>query len=662
MKIFFSFLASLCISFAFAAEGDTTIVVAHSKTDMTWYQSYKNWAVFPDGNFNAHKILMEYTLGCATGGCSDWDYTTLVNLWHKTGRLDSNIASIDTISTSPMVIDTTWNVFDEKEAFELAKVITPYGGNLANNWTRTFYFDVTDYYPMMHDSVEIEVFYQGWSSGFSATINFIMIEGTPPRDVYEVNNLYRTKFNYMNSNQVETNHLPERTVNIDAAASQFLVKMAPSGHGFVNSLNCAEFCEKDYYVKVNGTQVAQQAMWRKDCGVNDLWPQAGTWLLDRANWCPGDRVNIYDHDLTGHISGSTANIDVDIESYSYTVPSGEVPANYNMSAQFIQLGNFNHQLDAEISEIISPNDADEYARQNPICQEAVIRIQNKGAQNLTSLTIHYGVEGSLNWKQHNWTGNLAPLETELVFLSMNDQSQWGSLSSGALKFTAFISEANGGQDEVSFNNKLTATFTPTPQFPASLRLDLRTNNAANETHWELIDRNTGSVVSSRDGMSNGTFYRDTFNLQPGCYKLTISDRGEDGLAYFGNNDGNGSAALRNIGGAFFNHTINPNFGTEYSIEFTVGYGISLPENNSLESRINLYPNPSNGNFTVAIAGNGKMEYRYEVIRLDGSLVESGTLNGVDDIKQRISLNGAKGVYLIKINSNKEVVAKRLVIN
>lgn len=662
MKIFLSFLGSLFITFAFAAEGDTTVVAAHNKTDMTWYQSYKNWAVFPGANFSAHKILMEYTLGCATGGCSDWDYTTLVNLWRKTGRLDSNIASIDTISTSPMVIDTTWNVFDEKEAFELAKVITPYGGNLANDWTRTFYFDVTDYYPLMRDSVEIEVFYQGWSSGFSATINFIMIEGTPPRNVHQVNNLYRTKFNYLNSNQVETNHLPARTVNIDPAASQFLVKMAPSGHGFVNSLNCAEFCEKDYYVKVNGAQVAQQAMWRKDCGMNDLWPQAGTWLLDRANWCPGDRVNIYDHDLTSHISGSTAQIDVDIEAYSYTVPSGEVPANYNLSAQFIQLGDFNHQLDAEISEIINPNDADEYARQNPICQEAVIRIKNKGAQNLTNLTVHYGVEGSVTWKQYNWTGNLASLETELVALPMDDQSQWGSLGSGTLKFTAFISEVNGTQDEVTFNNKLTSAFTPTPQFPASMRLDLRTNNAANETHWELVDRSNGKVVSSRDGMSNGTFYRDTFNLQPGCYKLTISDRGEDGLAYFGNNDGNGSAALRNVGGTFFNHTINPNFGTQYSVEFTVGYGISLPEHKALASRVSVYPNPSDGQFRVEIPGNGNMNYQYEILGLDGRIIQSGTLAGSDDISQVIKVEEASGIYLLKIKSAQEVATKRLVIN
>lgn len=662
MKIFASILSVLLCSLAFAAEGDTTLIAAHHKTDMTWYKSYKEWAVFPDSNFTSHKILMEYTLGCASGGCSDWDYTTLVNLWRKTGRLDSTIASIDTVSTSPMVIDTTWNVFDEKEAFELAKVITPYGGGLANTWTRTFYFDVTDYYPLMRDSVEIEVFYQGWSSGFSATINFIMIEGTPPRDVHQINNLYRTKFNYLNSNQVESTYLPERTVNVHHSARQFGARVAPSGHGFVNSLNCAEFCEKDYYVKVNGTPVAQQAMWRNDCGANDLWPQAGTWLLDRANWCPGDRVTSYDHDLTNHISGSTAQIDVDIEAYSYTVPSGETPANYNFSAQFFQYGDFNHQLDAEISEIISPNDADEYARQNPICQEAVIRIKNKGAQNLTSIRVHYGVEGSLNWKQFQWSGNLAPLESEVLILPMDEQSQWGSLNSGGQIFTAFISEVNGSSDDVAFNNKLSARFTPTPKFPANMRFDLRTNNAASETHWELIDRSSGTVVSSRDGLSNGTFYRDTFNLQPGCYKLSIYDRDEDGLAFFANNDGNGSAALRNIGGTFFNHTINPNFGTEYSVEFTVGYGISLPENEALSNRLSVFPNPSNGEFTLKILGNGSMVYHYEVTQPDGRTIARGTFTGVDEIIETLRLDENSGVYLLKVQSETEVVSQRLIVH
>lgn len=662
MKIYILLVATLLLTAkAWAAPGDTTVVQAHQAVDMTWYQSYKSWAAFPDNGQTYHKILMEFTLGCATGGCSDWDYTTLINLLYPTGQMDSTVASIDTISTNPYVIDTTWRVFEVRETFELAKVITPYGGNLANNWTRTFYFDVTDYYPLMRDSVEIEAFYQGWSSGFSATLNFIMIEGTPPRNVLSIENLYRGKFNYLNSAQFEGNHMPQRTVEIDSTASQFFLRMAPSGHGFVNSLNCAEFCKKDYLVKVNSQQVARQAMWRNDCGLNDLWPQAGTWLLDRANWCPGDRVNIHNHDLTPHISGSTAQIDVDVEAYSYTVPSGQVPANYNMSGQFFQMGNFNHQVDAELEEILSPNDADEYARHNPVCQEASVRIKNKGSQNLTSLTIHYGVKGSLNWQQAKWTGNLAPLESELVMLPMDSLSQWSSLNSQP-EFAAFITKVNGTTDEVPYNNQLSASFTPPQRLPGSIRFDLRTNNAASETHWELIDLASGSILKSGDNLSNSTSYRDTFNFSPGCYQLIIHDRDKDGIAYFGNNDGSGRASLRNIGGDFFALNINPNFGTQYSLQFTVGYGISLPENQNLSQRLQVFPNPSKGKFQLSLAGANKIEGEYRVSTLSGKVISQGTIQGQQDAETTIDLSHQpKGLYFLQVSENGQHYVQKLVV-
>ena len=38
-----------------------------------------------------------------------------------------------------------------------------------NNWEHRYVYDVTDYQSILRDSVEIEVHYQGWSSGFSAT-------------------------------------------------------------------------------------------------------------------------------------------------------------------------------------------------------------------------------------------------------------------------------------------------------------------------------------------------------------------------------------------------------------------------------------------------------------------------------------------------------------
>jgi len=644
-----------------AADGDTTRVLAHQNTDLTWYKSYKDWAVFPASSSNWHEITMRYTMGCATGGCSDWDYTTLVNLLVPTGALDSNVASIDTVSTSPLSIDTTWNVFPVKERVELAKVITPYGGALASDWTRTFYFDVSDYYPLLHDSLEIEVFYQGWSSGFSATLEFMMIEGSPVRDVYQVENLYRGGFNYFSPTQFETNHMPARTLNLNASATQFNLKMAPSGHGFINAVNCAEFCEKDYLVYVDGQLVAQQAMWRDDCGMNGLWPQAGTWLYDRANWCPGDRVNIHDHDLSASLANATA-IDIDIEAYNYTVPSGETPANYNMSAQLFHLGDFNQNLDLVLDDIIYPSSNDEYARFNPICNSAKIRLRNKGATTITSAEIAYGLKGNQNWQSFNWTGNLEPLQTIEIEMPMAQLSDWQSYQS-PLEFIAQIERVNGqAGDEINFNNRKSSLVALTEEFPADIRFELRTNNAASQTFWQLEDAN-GTVIASGDNLTNSTTYRDTFNLSPGCYMLLIGDRNKDGLSFFGNNAGSGRIILRNIGGDFFNKSLNPNFGTEIRQYFTVGYGIGIDEQLATQ-KLNweLYPNPSNGEFTLFLPQEEKEQISISLHALEGKVVYQSQEKLGSEREITLKLDNLKpGVYLIKAEGAQGVYQERIII-
>ena len=653
-------LFCLFLNPAFGAEGDTTFVNAHQQTDLTWYRSYRDWAVFPDDNRSWQEITLKYTMGCASGGCSDWDYTTLVNLMLPTGVYDSTVLRIDTLGTNPLVLDTVWNRFEVIERMELCKVITPYGGNLSNSWTRTFYFDVSDYYPLLKDSVEIEVFYQGWSSGFSATLEFEMIEGDPVRPVYKIENLYRGKFNYFSPSQFEGNFMPSRNLILDAQASQFNLKMAPSGHGFVNSLNCAEFCERDYYVYVDGQLQAQQAMWRDDCGLNGLWPQAGTWLYDRANWCPGDRVTIYNHELD--LLGKNA-IDIDIEAYNYTVPSGQTPANYNMSATLFHMGDFNRSVDLALHDIISPSTKDEYARFNPVCSKAVIRLRNEGADTITSALVSYGLKGSTNWQSYTYNGVLAPLETVDLSLPMDSLMYWEG-ASGTLYFMAQIEQVNGSPtvDEFDPNNRKSTEVALAEQLPPSIRFELRTNNAASETFWRLEDA-AGNILYSGDNLSNSTTYRDTFDLDPGCYMLLIGDRDEDGLSFFANNDGSGRITLRNVGGDFFYENINPNFGTEYRKYFTVGYGLNTIELRSPELQVSVYPNPNQGQFQVDLAEPLKGDLNLKLRDLQGRIVRDFNylLNATStELKVEVS-SLTKGFYLLELEHAKGRYQERILI-
>ena len=98
----FYFIPILLIS-----QNDTITINSHQNTQLTWYGDYDNYVQFPNQN-NFEKILMDFNLGCADGGCSHWDYTVNVYLMKSNGLLDSSIISIDTISYNPFLFDSLW--------------------------------------------------------------------------------------------------------------------------------------------------------------------------------------------------------------------------------------------------------------------------------------------------------------------------------------------------------------------------------------------------------------------------------------------------------------------------------------------------------------------------------------------------------------------------
>ncbi|NNF01697.1 MAG: hypothetical protein HKN22_03360, partial [Bacteroidia bacterium] len=210
-----------------ASAGDTTRVRVHDQVGWTWYGNKFEIAEFPSDTARFQKILMHYTLGCPSIGCSDWDYTTMIVAMHPTGEFDSTLTiaplftangqsydslgisfnenwvyyydtltmSTDSVVSQTLFIfyfedpanplaatdsvkvwstnyynyifnsngniidsvfvsadttlinvyDTTYVQFEVEAAIELARVITPYGGNYGATWKNTWTFDVTDY-------------------------------------------------------------------------------------------------------------------------------------------------------------------------------------------------------------------------------------------------------------------------------------------------------------------------------------------------------------------------------------------------------------------------------------------------------------------------------------------------------------------------------------
>lgn len=655
----------LMSGFLLAGPGDTTKIQVHDETDMTWYVRYKEKALFPSLGTDYHRINMKFTLGCATGGCSDWDYTVLIRVLHRTGAIDSTF-SIDTISTNPIVIDTTWTPFDVIEPFEIGRMITPYGGYMArgdfgydNSWEHEYIYDVTDYESILRDSVEIEVFYQGWSAGFSADLKFEMIEGVPARNVSKIQNVYpQGGFSFRNTNTVEANNLVPVDIQFEPTTQYAALHILPTGHGFDNAPNCAEFCERDYFVKIDGQTLFTQSMWRDDCGLNPIFPQGGTWIYDRANWCPGTKAWTYEHNISPYITGGqTQEIDVDLEPYTVSANDPQAPS-YNWSTILLEFDGYAHQNDVELMEIISPSTHDEYTRINPACGNAILTIRNKGAQPLTSCVIEYGYENA-TIHSYTWQGNLGMMESEQVELSLGGPGDWQQ-SQPSNRFIARVSMPNGVQDEYALNDASVSHFEPTPIHAGNLRLNIRTNGAGSDTWWELKDH-MGTVVNSGDGYNNYQFVNEDLNLTPGCYHLQVHDRSKNGLDFAWNNDGNGFVRLYEQGVNTPIKTFLPNFGTQIDYWFSVGIGLGADEIEMNSGLFGVQPNPAQSQLEI-FWKDGSEQAEVKVIDVSGRQVLNLNAEGIGgaiiDVNQL-----PRGVYLLQaITSNGSFHRERIVLH
>ena len=619
------------------SQEDTIFIQAHDYVDMDWYGNYDAWANFPSNENTYRKILMHYDMRCSSSGCSGWDYTTKISLMKVNGEVDEN--------GNPVFIhDQT-----------LANVITPYGtymqGSGSNgfspNWVQRYTYDVTDFAPLLKDSVLIRAFYGGWSTGFNVTLNFEFIEGTPPRNVLDIQNLWSGSNSYSDIQNI----LSDTLVFIPQEAKNSIMRVTISGHG-----QDGEFTPGvDYTVSLNGENLYTQEIWRDDCGEVALYPQGGTWVYDRANWCPGDKATTRDHELTSFIQTGQENL-LDFNIYRPNWNPAE--ASYIYDAQLITFEEPNFNLDAVMEDIISPSNKDEYFRFNPSCSNPIIKIKNQGSQTLNSAEIHYGFDQFSN-NIFYWTGNLKFGEIEIIELPPISWN-WDNQTA----FYANIVAANNIEDEYEVNNMLKSNYEYVEEYPSSFAMWFKTNSYPNESSYE-IRNNENELIFSKTGMEANTLYKDTFNLAPGCYKIQILDTGgnqysnEDGLSWWANDDGSGYARLREVPGGFFKY-YQADFGTELTDYFRVGnYFMS---NTEIEDILfDVFPNPSNGNFNVFVESNFINKVILKVIDINGKVIKE-MIKEKEASYQNFSIKDLpNGIYTILLESENNRMKKNIVV-
>lgn len=551
--------------------------------------------------------------------------------------------------------------FEVVVPYEIGRFITPYGIGLDLGTGWTWVYDVSDYRPLLSDSVQLSA--GNWQELLD--VKFLFIKGTPPRDVIKIQNVWDGDF-YLNT--FAQTVLP-KTFDLDPDARMFRLKTRASGHGWDNPTNCAEFCPKNHTVSVNGFPIKTWTL-LKDCGFIPLFPQGGTWLIDRAGWCPGEKVQTFDHEITPYLPANPTQATV-----SYEV---EQDANgfYTFHSQFIQYSAPNFTQDAAITDVVAPSNQSQYTRYNPVCDNPIVIIQNTGADTLRQLDIAYGVNGGRDC-YYTWTGKLAFLETDTIALPNFD---WHSDDTTGHVFHANVDFPNGGVDGYPYNNHVESAFNTVPLYDTVMVMQLVTNAAGAESSWDLRDNND-SIIYSGSGYPNNTTIRDTFHIAPGCYKFTLYDSGEDGLSFFANNDGNGSCRLRKLGtGTFI--TLQPNFGEKITQYFMAGYAqglgpaldscvkpthvidttglVSIPKANKT---VFVYPNPADNRFFVRLNFDQLQDADIRIFNSLGALVDEKLVKqaGKELLEFPIGTQST-GIYIVSVTTDSGTTVKRLVIS
>ena len=639
-------LCSLCIHVS-ATAGDTAWVQAQRDVWMDWYNDFDTAVQFPDGTASYRKIEMIFTLGkyACPGSpqyCSDWDYTVQVFVMTPGG-----------------------------DTLELGRLITPYakGARMPADWKGTYVFDVTDYYPVLKDNATVRVHYSGYSGGFTADVRFAFVEGTRTRDVLRIDRLWHGSFDYGNAADPIENKIAAVGKTVPAGTDRTELKFCITGHGG-DDVNCAEFCKKDYRVLVNSSAVAQRSIWRDDCGLNALYPQSGTWIYNRANWCPGDLVLPDAHRLAGLHPGDAFNIDVDFDSHNSTTNQpNRYPASYMIEAALFHYGPLHKSLDVSLEDIVAPTDADRHFRENARCGGPVVRISNTGQTPVTSVRFAYGVDGTQ--AEYLWQGTLAPLEATEVTLAELQALSTLSGETASRKFTVRITEVNGSADADMGNNEMTAVFTPAPKWPTEFIVSLKTNSSMtggkSQSSWAIYDR-SGAAVKERNDLSASTVYTDTVRLGPGCYRLEVRDAGCDGLSWWANAAaGNGTFTVRPLASATpytLRGYFNGDFGCGFTQYFTADWPTSVEEALPTgKAELELYPNPAQHAVHVAITGMQQVAGTIRVLDVSGRIVARQPCHGaVATINTSSFADGMYTVVFMHDHADRAPLQGRFIVN
>lgn len=616
-------LATFFISASLTAQ-DTTRILSHDHIRMVTDPSkgenrYPATVIFPEPGVQFRKVNLLVTFQCPDGmQCGEWDYIDYINLKTKDPATDKDAE------------------------YEIARLITPYGRFFGTRWSFTFKADISEFASLLRDQVTIEYVHTGYESnttcGWKITVSFEFISGPPVARIISVLPMWNGNFPYGDSlNDIEK-YLDAKKITATEKTRLMRLRIIQTGHGMDKNENCAEFCSKYRDVIFDNQIIEHRDIW-SECASNPVYPQAGTWIYDRANWCPGCMVNPETFNFFVQ-PGSTHEINVDMQPYKVT--RGEVTANYVFSSFLVMYEKPQAKNDAAIEAIIAPSTDDNFSRMNPVGYQPRILVKNNGAVNLKSLRIVYGLAGRKPM-EFTWTG-------ELEFGKVIEITLPGILQTDKIQelFSATLSKSNNVSDEYPGDNRMSSIMIAPPVYPGKFIMACKTNKDTAQTAWRITDA-TGKIWYRKieSDLKASTEYRDTINLPNGHYELLVTDNEGDGLEFWANSRGGmGSVKLVSSDGKLIRN-FGSDFGNEIRQYFTVDN--QKPLSPYQEAMVMVYPHRPTQNTTLMLFFNDPQTVKARLNTAEGKPLQEMTWYDVRENNFGIDLsNYADGIYILEL--------------
>lgn len=588
--------------------------------------SYKKWVTFPEKGKDIRSIILKLKFECPDKmRCADWDYVDHIKARQK----------------------------NDSTVYEIARMLTPYGGRFQNDWYFEWQVDVTDFSEILRDEVEIDYIHTGYEDnktrGWKVTVDFEITYGMPVANPVAIHKIYDGNFKYGYKDDPIENHLVPKTIKAHSKTTFSKFKVHQTGHG-MDANGCGEFCSKYREILFNSEVVDHKDIW-KTCGDNPLFPQAGTWIFDRANWCPGYLVQP-DEVMLQTKANQPYTIDINMEPYETENPS----ANELLTAYVIEYGSINALNDVTLIDIIQPSTRLKHSRKNPTGGLPVIQVKNNGSNPLKKMDIHYFIEGQKPHK-FKWTGNIPFGKTAFITLPTAIFSKKESAY-----FHVKLSKPNGRKDAFIADNTMQSVYKRPNILPKTLIVHYKTNNRPEQNTYHVKDV-FGHIVFKKDtvNIEKNTVYKDTLQLKEGHYNFIFEDTSGDGLEFwFKSKDGRGEVKLLDAQGKAIKQ-FKSDFGSEITYNFTVKNDMPYELDNT--PSIAVFPARTKGPITLDYFANSPKDVKVCIVEQENESNVLETHTYTNFTKGSLDFNLSylpKMRYYIKVYiDNKEVFKNRI---